>query len=656
MTDPVEPKPLSAPLETSSGVPSTEVLDVVSLQPQPLSSKLQQLQSDLERERWQNQDMKDKLQASELLYARLLNELHSENQALKQENLRTKKKLSRTTKKVEEIEQQNIHLIQEVERLKVGRVALKQVIKSFLRRIGFYRLKIAASLPQASTSSTVAEFSNTKSRDEKFLCSGQPLDEPSRSLAENLSSDLVSALVIARSIYSNLHSELDGALFKVLKDVVSEKVRILCVGPTIENRFATLAQAFACRELMVTCVDVPSSLVSFLEESGVAATSEDLGSWLARNSLADISSFGLVCLDARDTKTDWELLNYRVSPKGKLLIKVPATYEELSQIGGAYFKLLSQAKEKSYDSEYDFHIYEKPAVQWAMPALYEPGFDVDPCQQWPWNYPTPKMPETLPSGRPWPKISIITVTLNQGRYLEETIRSVLLQGYPNLEYILLDGCSSDNTHEILERYRSVFSNCIVEPDGGQSNALNKGFSLSTGEILAWLNSDDCYLPLSLFRVAVAFDCYDTDLVVGGCQLRKGFSPAPFKTHHSSFPFGKTVPLPLDRLLDIDNSWQKGEFFYQPEVFWTREIWEKSGAQVSEELFYSMDYELWVRMAQQGARVTHIPDSLALYRVHEQQKTFGEEPPFLPELRTVASRFMKESSKTTSAISHKKTQT
>jgi glycosyltransferase involved in cell wall biosynthesis len=247
----------------------------------------------------------------------------------------------------------------------------------------------------------------------------------------------------------------------------------------------------------------------------------------------------------------------------------------------------------------------------------------------------------MPTGRPWPKISVITVTRNQGEYLEETIRSVLMQGYPNLEYIVLDGCSTDNTLEVLDRYRKDLTFCVSEPDSGQANALNKGFDKATGDILAWLNSDDCYLPFALFRVALAFDLYKTDLVVGGCQLRKDFSLSAFRTHHSAFRYGEVTDLPLERLLDIENCWQKGEFFYQPEVFWTQDIWNRVGSRLREDLFYSMDYELWVRMAKEGAKLLHIPDALALYRVHERQKTFGDEPPFLHELKAVAEKLKKD---------------
>lgn len=284
-------------------------------------------------------------------------------------------------------------------------------------------------------------------------------------------------------------------------------------------------------------------------------------------------------------------------------------------------------------------VYEHLSPDWVDPLC--PSIPLDKDLQWPWNYPRLQLPSTMPSGKPWPKISVVTVTFNQAAYIEETIRSILWQGYPNLEYIVFDGASTDNTLEILERYKSEIAYCISEPDKGQSNALNKGFARATGEILAWLNSDDCYLPGTLARVAIAFDSYKTDMVVGGCELREGNCSTPFKTHHSALPVGQSVKLPLDRLLNIDSCWFAGEFFYQPEVFWTRDLWQRVGAHVREDLYYSMDYELWLRMAVQGATVIHLPDPLARYRMHPQQKTYGEESPYLPELRQVSDSFRSE---------------
>ncbi len=239
---------------------------------------------------------------------------------------------------------------------------------------------------------------------------------------------------------------------------------------------------------------------------------------------------------------------------------------------------------------------------------------------WPWSYKPEKIPSVLPSGRPWPKISIVTPTYNHGDYLEETIRSVILQGYPNLEYIVIDGGSTDNTSTILERYQADLTVCISEPDEGQTNALNKGFRYATGDILAWLNSDDQYLPDTLLQVAKAFDTFNCDLIVGGCQLIEDHCRSVLKTHRCSLPLGEVLSLDYESMLDFGEDWLAGKFFFQPEAFWTRRAWEISGAFLNENLNFGMDYDFWLRLARQKIIACHIPQELAIFRLHEKQKT------------------------------------
>lgn len=239
---------------------------------------------------------------------------------------------------------------------------------------------------------------------------------------------------------------------------------------------------------------------------------------------------------------------------------------------------------------------------------------------WPWNYTPKQVPNCLPSGRPWPKISIVTPSFNQGEYIEQTIRSVILQGYPNLEYIVVDGASTDDTLKILERYKSDLNVCISEPDEGQTNALNKGFKHATGDILAWLNSDDQYLPDTLFRVAESFDTYSCDVVVGGCQLIQDQDRTIQQTHRCSLPLNKLTQLDYLSMLDFGGDWLKGKFFFQPEVFWSRHVWELSGGSLNENLNFGMDYDFWLRLARQKVVSCHIPEDLAIFRMHKGQKT------------------------------------
>lgn len=225
------------------------------------------------------------------------------------------------------------------------------------------------------------------------------------------------------------------------------------------------------------------------------------------------------------------------------------------------------------------------------------------------------LPATLPDGSPWPRITIVTPTFNQGRYIEATLLSVRNQGYPNVEHIVIDGGSTDQTSEVLERYRDGLAHVVSEKDRGQSDAINKGMRLATGDIVTWLNSDDMLAPGALAAVALAFWRDKPDLVAGVCELyRDG------ELVHRHLTSCSNGPLPLADLLDLEGCWLRGQFFYQPEVMFTRELWERAGAHVREDAFYSMDYELWLRFAHAGAKIKVIASPVAHFRVHEEQKT------------------------------------
>lgn len=186
----------------------------------------------------------------------------------------------------------------------------------------------------------------------------------------------------------------------------------------------------------------------------------------------------------------------------------------------------------------------------------------------------------------WPKISVITPSYNQGSLIERTIRSVLLQGYPNLEYIVIDGDSSDETVNVLKKYEPWINYWISEPDTGQSHAINKGISKASGEILGWLNSDDYYTPGTLEAIArrlITINQHNVGAIVGGGDIvsESGEQVYVSKTEHVS----------LNALYD----WADGKNFMQPSCFFTRKAWEECGP-LDENLRYTMDLDLWLKIS------------------------------------------------------------
>lgn len=186
--------------------------------------------------------------------------------------------------------------------------------------------------------------------------------------------------------------------------------------------------------------------------------------------------------------------------------------------------------------------------------------------------------------RTYPKISIVTVNYNNGAYLEETIKSVIDQGYPNLEYILIDGGSTDNSLEIIEKYANHFTYWVSEKDEGQYHAIQKGFDQSTGDILAWINSDDKYLPRSLFKVAEIFDKYqDVKWLMG---LAREYTEDGALVGQITLPWCRWSKY---RYLTRDF-----QFIQQESSFWRRGLWEQAGAKMDLNYALAGDMELWAR--------------------------------------------------------------
>jgi glycosyltransferase involved in cell wall biosynthesis len=213
---------------------------------------------------------------------------------------------------------------------------------------------------------------------------------------------------------------------------------------------------------------------------------------------------------------------------------------------------------------------------------------------------------------PQPRITIVTPSFNQALYLEQTILSVLGQNYANLEYIIIDGGSTDGSVEIIQKFQDRVTYWISEKDRGQAHAINKGLERASGDIIAYLNSDDYYLEGALDRVAEHFTSHpEVDLIHGRCQI----------VDKCGVKIGerKASIVRYDEILDLWDVWWKERNFVQPEVFWTKRITNKIG-QFREDLHWVMDYEYWARMLREKCCVGFIDADLAAFRMQPTQKS------------------------------------
>jgi glycosyltransferase involved in cell wall biosynthesis len=212
-----------------------------------------------------------------------------------------------------------------------------------------------------------------------------------------------------------------------------------------------------------------------------------------------------------------------------------------------------------------------------------------------------------------PLVSIVTPSLNQGQFVEETIRSVLDQDYPRIEHIVVDGGSSDGTLAVLERYPHL--TWTSEADRGQADAVNKGFAMAGGEIFGWLNADDLYLPGAVSTAVAALRGSGAGLVHGAWMQID-------ERGETIRPCIAVVPFDLDAQLNDRNA------VCQPGAFFTREAFEAVGG-LDASYRYAMDYELWLKL---GARfpVTNVPVVLGAYRLHPASKTVAETSGFWAE--------------------------
>jgi glycosyltransferase involved in cell wall biosynthesis len=225
---------------------------------------------------------------------------------------------------------------------------------------------------------------------------------------------------------------------------------------------------------------------------------------------------------------------------------------------------------------------------------------------WPWTETSKPLSEAMSDGTQWPRISIVTPSYNQGKFIEETIRSVLLQGYPNLEYMIVDGGSTDNSLEIIKKYEKYLSYWVSEPDKGPTDAINKGWQRATGEIIAYLNSDDAYFPGALATVAEAFQQNPQAKAIYGKEFRinqEGLILAEYSVKEGS----RLSLLNLNALP-------------QPATFIKKILLDSIGG-INCNFKYIFDFELCLRISRLNTIIT-IPNVLAVTRWHNDTITLN----------------------------------
>jgi len=220
----------------------------------------------------------------------------------------------------------------------------------------------------------------------------------------------------------------------------------------------------------------------------------------------------------------------------------------------------------------------------------------------------PPLPQSKAEGdsNPSLKISIVIPTLNQGDTIEDTIFSIINQDYPYYEIIVMDGGSNDNTLDVIDRYRPYLAHVTSAPDKGQSQAINKGFRRATGDIFAWINSDDFYLPGALSKVAEVFSDPSVEFLVGSGDV--------ISMENEFLRFIPERVLNRQALID----WKNDRWIMQQSCFWRSSLWYKVGG-VDESLGLLMDYDLWFKFSS-SCQPTALAQKFGIMRYYPDAKT------------------------------------